>query len=329
MARALVLGGAGFVGAHLASRLADEGHELTLVDDLSRGRDDATLTALCARPGVRFVQADLTTPGALNGLPRQWDQVYMLAAVVGVRNVERDPARVVRTNTLALMTVLDWLPGAGETLFFSSTSEVYAGSVGLDLAPVPTPETVPLAIADVAAPRSAYAISKILGEAAVIHAGRARGRALGHRALSQRVRPSHGRRSRHPRDGAAGHPARGSLPRVRVPATAGVLPRRGRGRGDPAPDHDRRGGRARSSTSATTATRRSSRISPRSCAGAPGYAPALERLPAPAGSPERRCPDLTRLHALTGVTPKVSLETGVGETLDWYRAWWEREGGGR
>jgi UDP-glucose 4-epimerase/UDP-glucuronate decarboxylase len=175
MARVLVLGGAGFVGAHLAARLADEGHALTLVDDLSRGRSDAVLAELCARPGVRFVQADLTAPSALDGLSRQWDQVYMLAAVVGVRNVERDPARVIRTNALALMAVLDWLPAAGETLFFSSTSEVYAGSVGLGLAPVPTPEDVPLAIADAAAPRAAYAISKLLGEAAVIHAGRARG----------------------------------------------------------------------------------------------------------------------------------------------------------
>ncbi len=55
MARVLVLGGAGFVGAHLAARLADEGHALTLVDDLSRGRSDAVLAELCARPGVRFV----------------------------------------------------------------------------------------------------------------------------------------------------------------------------------------------------------------------------------------------------------------------------------
>src|SRR5262245_26395935 len=175
MARVLVLGGAGFIGAHLAARLADEGHALTLVDDLSRGRVDATFTTLCARPGVSFVQADLTAPGTLGGLPREWDQVYMLAAVVGVRNVERDPARVVRTNTLALTTVLDWLPAAGETLFFSSTSEVYAGSVAHGLAPVPTPEDIRLVIAEPAAPRAAYAISKIAGEAAVIHAGRARG----------------------------------------------------------------------------------------------------------------------------------------------------------
>ena len=326
MARALVLGGAGFVGAHLASRLADEGHELTLVDDLSRGRDDATLSALGARPGVRFVEADLTTPGALSGLPRQWDQVYMLAAVVGVRNVERDPARVVRTNTLALMTVLDWLPGAGETLFFSSTSEVYAGSVGLDLAPVPTPETVPLAIADVAAPRSAYAISKILGEAAVIHAGRARGvrwvigryhNVYGPRMGADHVIPEMALRAIRREDPfrvygfrqrrAFCHVAdavEATLRLTTTDAAAGQVVNIGN-------DSDE-----------TVIEDLAALVCRRA-----GYAPALERLPAPAGSPERRCPDLTRLHALTGVTPKVSLETGVAETLDWYRAWWEREVG--
>jgi len=57
-----------------------------------------------------------------------------------------------------------------------------------------------------------------------------------------------------------------------------------------------------------------------------GYRPALDRVAAPAGSPERRCPDLGRLRALTGFTPKVSLESGVAETYDWYRAWHERGG---
>ena len=110
------------------------------MDDLSRGRRDATLAALTARPNVRFVEADLTRAGALDALPRDWDQVYMLAAVVGVRNVETDPARVVRVNTLALLHLLDWLPGRGEVLFFASTSETYAGGVAAGHVPVPTPE---------------------------------------------------------------------------------------------------------------------------------------------------------------------------------------------
>jgi len=120
-----------------------EGHALTLVDDFSRGKTDAALEALCARPGVALHRADLTRPGALDALPRDWEQVYMLAAVVGVRHVERDPARVIRVNTMALLHVLEWLPGRGETLFFSSTSEAYAGGVTNGTVPVPTPEDVP------------------------------------------------------------------------------------------------------------------------------------------------------------------------------------------
>jgi UDP-glucose 4-epimerase/UDP-glucuronate decarboxylase len=97
--RVLVLGGAGFIGVHLTRRLTADGHLVTIVDDFSRGREDPELAAL----GVPIVHADLTDPAAYAQLPLGWDHVYMLAAVVGVRNVERDPARVIRVNTLALM----------------------------------------------------------------------------------------------------------------------------------------------------------------------------------------------------------------------------------
>jgi len=59
MSRVLVLGGAGFIGYHLARHLADEGaHTITLVDDLSRGRLDEELSALLERPGIELVRAD-------------------------------------------------------------------------------------------------------------------------------------------------------------------------------------------------------------------------------------------------------------------------------
>ena len=174
MARALLLGGAGFIGAHLAARLLDDAHTVSIVDDLSRGRRDAELEAL-ARRGAVLLERDLTRADALAGLSDEWDQIYLLAAVVGVRNVERDPARVLRVNGLSVLHVLDWLPGRGETLFFASTSETYAGGVMAGVVPVPTPETVPLSVPDVGAPRFAYAASKIFGEAAVLHAARARG----------------------------------------------------------------------------------------------------------------------------------------------------------
>jgi UDP-glucose 4-epimerase/UDP-glucuronate decarboxylase len=56
-----------------------------------------------------------------------------------------------------------------------------------------------------------------------------------------------------------------------------------------------------------------------------GVAPQRQRLPAPPGSVDRRCPDLTRLRALTGFQPKVTLEAGVAETFAWYREWWRSQ----
>jgi UDP-glucose 4-epimerase/UDP-glucuronate decarboxylase len=325
MARILVLGGAGFIGVHLASRLAAEGHALTLVDDLSRGRRDAALDALVARPNVQLLQADLTTAGALDGLPRQWNQIYMLAAVVGVRNVETDPARVVRVNALSVLHLLDWLPGRGEVLFFASTSETYAAGVAAGHVPVPTPEAVPLGVPDVAAPRFAYAASKILGEAAVVHTARARGL----RAVVGRFHNIYG-------------------PRMGTDHVIPELSLRALCREDPfrvfGPEQRRAFCHVADAVEAMT------RLMATEAAWGQvvnigndaeetqiaelvalvlrtaRFAPTVEARPAPAGSVARRCPDIGRLRALTGFAPKVGLEAGVAETFDWYRQWWEREG---
>jgi UDP-glucuronate decarboxylase len=325
MAKALILGGAGFIGYHLASRLAGEGHALTLVDDLSRGRRDRELEALCSRPNVTFVQRDLTQPGALAGLPRDWDQVHMLAAVVGVRNVETDPARVIRVNTLALMNVLDWLPGRGEVLFFASTSETYAAGVMAGSVPVPTAENVPLSVAEVTAPRFAYAASKILGEAAVAHTARARGL----RSVIGRFHNVYG-----PRMGADHVISELSLRAARREnpfRLYGAEQRR-------AFCHVADGVEAITRLVAAEAAwgqivnigndAEETRIEDllRLILAAAAFNPEIVRAPAPAGSVARRCPDIGRLRALTGFTPKVSLEAGVRETFQWYRDWWEREG---
>jgi UDP-glucose 4-epimerase/UDP-glucuronate decarboxylase len=326
MARALILGGAGFIGYHLAARLAGEGHALTLVDDLSRGRRDRELEALCSRANVTFVRADLTRPGALDGLPRDWDQVHMLAAVVGVRNVETDPARVIRVNTLALMHVLDWLPARGEVLFFASTSETYAAGVTAGTVPVPTPEEVPLSIPDVTAPRFAYAASKILGEAAVIHTARARGL----RGVVGRFHNVYG-----PRMGADHVISELALRAIRREdpfRLYGAEQRRAFCHVADAVEAVTRlvateaaWGQVVNIGNDTEETQIEDLL--RLILKAAGFAPRVERVAAPAGSVARRCPDIGRLRALTGFAPKVGLEAGVRETFEWYREWSEREGG--
>ena len=123
--RILLLGGAGFIGVHLARRLVAAGHLVTVIDDFSRGREDDELAEL----GTSVLHADLTQAAAFEHISDEWDQVFMLAAVVGVRNVERDPYRVINVSARSLLHLLEWLR-PGNRLFFASTSEVYAGVCG-------------------------------------------------------------------------------------------------------------------------------------------------------------------------------------------------------
>ena len=156
----LVLGGAGFIGFHLVNRLKDLNH-VTVVDDLSRG----TLKDLV---GVRFLWHDLTDPARVAAwyaevMAKEWDQVYHLAAMVGVPNIEQAPLQTLQVNALA---VLHTLKLKTKKFFLASTSEVYGRPEV-----IPTPESQPISISDILAPRAAYAASKIFAESLVANSG--------------------------------------------------------------------------------------------------------------------------------------------------------------
>jgi nucleoside-diphosphate-sugar epimerase len=170
--RVLITGGSGFVGFHLATALAFRGEsEITLADDLSRGPRDNQIEELLQSSRVRLLELDLADPASFAKLGGGYDEVYHLAAVIGVRNVLERPWDVVRINALATLYLLEWFRAGGAKKFlFSSTSEAYAWTRLFHDIPVPTPEDVPLAITDVRLPRSSYAGSKIFGELAVSHA---------------------------------------------------------------------------------------------------------------------------------------------------------------
>jgi UDP-glucose 4-epimerase/UDP-glucuronate decarboxylase len=248
--------------------------------------------------------------------------VYLLAAVVGVRNVEADPARVLRVNTLAALHLLDWVaPGA--RVFFASTSEVYAGGVDRGLVPVPTPEDVPVMVADVTAPRFAYAISKLAGEAAFVHGARAKGfsavvgrfhNVYGPRMGADHVIPEMALRALRGEDpfrvwGADQYRAfcyvddavEAVLRLMDTPAATGRIVHIGDDTAE---------------TNIGDLAKLVLRLA--------GTSPALAPMPAPPGSVARRCPDLGSLRVLTGYEPSVTLDEGVRRTLDWYRQWWRR-----
>jgi nucleoside-diphosphate-sugar epimerase len=310
--RALVLGGAGFIGVHLTRRLLEAGRSVTIVDDFSRGRQDQDL----ARLDVPVIHADLTSRDAYDRLPHGWDEIYMLVAVLGVRNVINDPARVLRVNTLAVMNLLDWIePDA--RLFFASTSETYAGGVNAGIVGVPTPETVPLMVEDVTAPRFTYAISKMWGEAAVVHTSRAKGFPF----VIGRFHNVYGPRAG--TDHVIGEMSARAIRRENPFRLWGADQARAFCYVDDATDaivrlmstDDAVGEIVHIGSDTETVIADLAKLVLRLA----DFTPDLEVLPAPPGAVVRRVPDLTKLRALTGYEPRVPLEEGVRRTFAWYR----------
>lgn len=170
--RCLITGGAGFVGYHLTrALLAYENTQVTLVDNFVRGRRDEELEQLCSDTRVTVMSGDICSSDFYRQLDgKRFDEVYHLAAIIGVKNVLERPHQVIRVNGLGTLALLDWFVASDSgKLLFSSTSEAYAWTKSFHELPVPTPEDVPLSLTDLANPRASYAGSKIFGELAVHH----------------------------------------------------------------------------------------------------------------------------------------------------------------
>ena len=130
--RCLVSGGAGFIGSHLVDRLLARGDHVTVVDNLSTGRD-ANLPGTA--PDLRFIRAGLsqtlpTLAGEIAGGGETFDEVYHLAAAVGVKLVIDDPIGSIETNVAQTGELLRFVhqvcPRAA--LLIASSSEVYGKS---------------------------------------------------------------------------------------------------------------------------------------------------------------------------------------------------------
>lgn len=169
--RILITGGGGFIGYHLAVRLAEDlSNRITLVENFARGHLDHDLEKLCELDNVELITLDLLSPGVFDSIGKDYDEVYHMAAILGVENVLRHPVDVLRVNAVATVKLLEWfVAGGGKKLMFPSTSEVYAWTQSFHPIPVPTPEDVPLSLTDIGNPRSSYAGSKMFGELAVTH----------------------------------------------------------------------------------------------------------------------------------------------------------------
>ena len=122
--KALITGGAGFIGSHLAELLLSEGWEVFVLDDLSTGSIE-NVRHLRERSDFHLVVDSVLSSAVVNELVYKCDAIYHLAAAVGVRLIVEQPVRTMVTNVQGTETVLEYCNRFGKRVMVASSSEVY------------------------------------------------------------------------------------------------------------------------------------------------------------------------------------------------------------
>jgi UDP-glucose 4-epimerase len=122
--KAVVTGGAGFIGSHLVEYLLADGQDVVVLDDMSTGRAD-NLRAVGDHPRLRIVHGSICDPKAVDPCVTGADVVYHLAAAVGVFTIRDRPLESIRTNILGTEIVLESALRHNARVLVASTSEIY------------------------------------------------------------------------------------------------------------------------------------------------------------------------------------------------------------
>jgi UDP-glucose 4-epimerase len=128
MKRILITGGAGFIGSHLAETLLAEGHEVTILDNLSTGRLE-NVASLEAHPRFHITVGDILNDFLVDKLVERSEWVFHLAAAVGVNLIVKDPLRSLMTNIKGSEIVLETVYRYHRKVLVTSTSEIYGKNV--------------------------------------------------------------------------------------------------------------------------------------------------------------------------------------------------------
>jgi len=120
----LVTGGAGFIGSYLVEALLSMGHIVTIVDDMSTGTYN-NIKPFKKDKNFSFVLGTILDQNLMMKLVSKCDQVFHLAAVVGVKHVMENPVDTIRTNTIGTENILHYCAKYNKKVLIASTSEVY------------------------------------------------------------------------------------------------------------------------------------------------------------------------------------------------------------
>lgn len=318
MNKVLITGGAGFIGFHLAKYLAEEKNEVTICDNLFRGKMDSELKELLERENVNYIECDLTDSKELDKLDKDYDEVYHLAAINGTKNFYEIPDVVLRVNTLATINILDWfIQTKGKKIVFSSSSEAYAGTMRKFGIKIPTPEDVALCVEDVNNARWSYGGSKIVGELFFINYARKHNfdmsiiryhNIYGGRMGYDHVMPEFCIRIINKEDPFIIYGGKETRAFCHindaVKATELVM------KSDKVNNEIIHVGNDADEISIKELAEKMFKIT--------GFEPSLDIHPAPKGCVQRRCPDISKLKTLTGYEPKVLLDDGLKDIFSWY-----------
>jgi len=159
--KSLVTGGAGFIGSHLVDRLLEDGHEVTVLDNLSTGRID-NLAHLKEESRFHFYEVDVSEWGALHTYTEGVDWVFHLAALADIVPSIQNPALYHRANVDGTVNILEAARQSQVKRFIYVASSSCYGIPDI----YPTPET-----ADIR-PQYPYALTKYVGEQCTLHWGK-------------------------------------------------------------------------------------------------------------------------------------------------------------
>jgi UDP-glucose 4-epimerase len=156
--RALITGGAGFIGSHLSDALLEQGHEVLVLDNLSTGSID-NIAHLKGRRGFEYFIDSVDNEPLLAELIDRSDVVFHFAAAVGVKLIVEQPVYTIETNVHGTEVVLKHANKKKKLVVIASTSEVYGKSDD-----VPFREDADLVMGPTTKHRWAYACSKAIDE---------------------------------------------------------------------------------------------------------------------------------------------------------------------
>lgn len=156
--KALITGGAGFIGSHLAERLLADGSKVIAIDNLSTG-SLKNIEVFKANPDFDFVEGDVRNTELMETLVERSDVVFHLAAAVGVQLIADKPVHTIETNISGTEVVLETCNKFSKKILLASSSEVYGKNEK-----VPFREDDDIVLGSTSLSRWSYACSKAIDE---------------------------------------------------------------------------------------------------------------------------------------------------------------------